>query len=50
MKKKLTYILIVIATILVLASPAYAEGDKVRGDIGTGHVHQQMVMDPDQMP
>ena len=33
MKKKLIYILLVIATVLILAGPALAEGDKVMSNI-----------------
>ena len=53
MKKKLKYLLMVVAVVLMLAAPAYAEGDKVRGvgDNVVGPSTQHMHSYPgNQMP
>ena len=40
MKKKLIYLLLVIATVLILAGPALAEGDKVKSNIQNQYQYQ----------
>ncbi len=46
MKKKLLSMLLVVVFLIVLASPAYAGGDKNRGEEGQGPVHQVQEQDP----
>ena len=46
MKKYFVTMVLVIAVLLATASPAFAGGDKVRGDGGQGSVVQQQVQDP----
>jgi len=46
MKRTLFTLLWVIALTLCLASPAFAGGDKVRGENGQGAVNQVQVQDP----
>ena len=44
--RKLLQIVILVALLLAIASPANAGGDKVRGEKGQGGVNQVQVMDP----
>jgi hypothetical protein len=46
MKKPILTLMLVILLTLCLASPAFAGGDKVRGDNGQGAVNQVQVQDP----
>ena len=46
MKKTILTLMLVIVLTLCLASPAFAGGDKVRGDNGQGSVNQVQVQDP----
>lgn len=46
MKKLFLVILAVTAIFVLVASPAFAGGDKVRGDNGQGAVVQVQVQDP----
>jgi hypothetical protein len=45
-KKKLLTIVLVIVFLMAVASPAFAGGDKVRGENGQGAVVQVQVQDP----
>ena len=46
MKRTVLSLMLVIVLTLCLASPAFAGGDKVRGDKGEGDVNQVQVQDP----
>ena len=46
MKKTILTLMLVIVLTLCLASPAFAGGDKVRGDNGQGSVNQVQVENP----
>jgi len=46
MKKILFAVLAVVVLTLCVASPAFAGGDKVRGENGQGEVNQVQVQDP----
>ena len=43
MTKKLTFVTILVLTMLLVATPVLAGGDKVRGDKGLGDVEQHQV-------
>ena len=43
MGKKLTFVIILALTMLVIATPVLAGGDKNRGDVGQGGVEQHQV-------
>jgi hypothetical protein len=45
-KRTILTLMVVIALTLCLGSPAFAGGDKVRGDNGQGEVNQVQVQDP----
>lgn len=44
--KKVISVLLVIVMLLLSASPVFAGGDKVRGELGQGSVNQVQVQDP----
>jgi len=45
--KKIAFALLVVLTlVIIIAAPAFAGGDKVRGDDGQGTVNQVQIMDP----
>ena len=46
MKKTLSSLLVVVLLFLALAAPAFAGGDKVRGDNGEGSVNQVQIQNP----
>ena len=46
MKKLIVAVCVAIMLFIMAASPAFAGGDKVRGDKGQGSVNQSQVMDP----
>ena len=46
MKKIIFIMLIVAALSLCIAAPAFASGDKVRGEKGQGEVNQVQIQDP----
>jgi len=46
MKRIVAVSLILMLVLLITASPAFAGGDKVRGENGQGDVNQIQVMDP----
>ena len=46
MKRTVLIIVLTIMLILWLASPAFAGGDKERGDKGQGCINQNQVQDP----
>jgi len=46
MKRIVSIILVVAALSILVASPAFAGGDKVRGENGQGDVNQVQVQDP----
>ncbi|MFN2219797.1 MAG: hypothetical protein ACK2UA_14405 [Anaerolineae bacterium] len=43
MGKKLAFVTIIALTVLLVATPVLAGGDKNRGDVGTGAVEQHQV-------
>ena len=45
--KRILYIMLIVAALTIcLASPAFAGGDKVRGEKGEGQVVQVQIQDP----
>jgi len=46
MKRTVLSLMLVVVLTLCLASPAFAGGDKVRGEKGPGAVEQVQVQDP----
>ena len=46
MRKALISALLVTAIFIAATAPAYAGGDKVRGESGQGSVNQEQVQDP----
>ncbi len=46
MRKSFASLILVIILIVLATAPAYAGGDKVRGDGGQGTVHQVQIQDP----
>ena len=46
MKKRFLSLLLVVAFLIAMASPAFAGGGKVRGEEGQGSVNQVQVQDP----
>ena len=43
MEKKLTFVAILVLTMLLVVTPVLAAGDKNRGDVGVGDVEQHQV-------
>jgi len=46
MKKIFIALLLALTLVIIIASPAFAGGDQVRGENGQGDVNQVQVMDP----
>lgn len=46
MKRTILTLMLITLLALFVASPAFAEGDKVRGEKGQGCVNQNQVQDP----
>jgi len=46
MKKLILAVVVAVVLTVVMTSPVFAGGDKVRGEKGLGEVHQVQVQDP----